>query len=476
MSSDQVIKPTVTVINPTVTVINPTVTVIMGTNTLMNPTLSILTPTIPRRSAELVRLRKSIEDSLIHSGVDPQQVEHCILGDDEKVCSIGEKRNQLMDMARGKYIAFVDDDDVVTPEYIGRILEAAALDPDVITFKQHATINGVHAIVEFKLGNPNDAFPGDGTVRRNAWHLCAWRKTVAIKSRFPHTSYWEDLNWAKPLWQLRNLREQHIPETLYIYRHDSATTSVGPPKPPIRKHVINPTVTVIMDTVGGHQDQIGDTIKSFLAQDYPFCRLLIFNRHPSPLIIKGLSDEARMRIEIINEQDTYLRPVYQHMANMKAIRTDCWTILDDDDLLEPDHISQLVGFWNTCVDRTADPLSISSMNYMVHYEDSTHPMHFRGWAVTLFERLKPDEVDLCFKLFPPDIMCGSDTWIAGCSYFDRRDFNGKPTYHWDRKGNSHVSQHETNRGDTPVGVFAIIENYWRIKIASRGMTLNPVIL
>lgn len=241
-----------------------------------------------------------------------------------------------------------------------------------------------------------------------------------------------------------------------------------------RTHVINPTVTVIMDTIGGHQDRIAGAIRSFMEQDYPFCKLTIFNRHPSPLIVNGIPDKWRMRLEIINDEDTYLRPVYQHMANLKSVRTDCWTILDDDDTLDPGHISQLVTFWNDCKDRIENPLSVSSMNYTSHYDDKTVPLRFRGWHVTLFETLKPDEVDWCFKLYPPDIITGPDTWIASNSFYDKREFEGLPSYHWDRKGKNHISNHETNRGVTPRDCFANVENYWRIKIAARNSVLEPI--
>jgi len=242
----------------------------------------------------------------------------------------------------------------------------------------------------------------------------------------------------------------------------------------MRAHIINPTATVIMETVGSHPDKIARAIRSFCAQNYPFCKLVIFNRHPSPLIVRGIPESLLSRVEIINEEDVYLRLVYQCMANLKAVKTDSWTVLDDDDEIDPCHISQLVAHWNKCTDRTASPLQVCGMNYLLHYETETKPLRFKGWHVSLFERLTPAEVDLCFSLFPKDAINGRDMWIAGNTYFDRREFDGKPTYHWDRKGENHVSRHETNRGATDRERFAIAENYWRLKIAARDSVLQPV--
>lgn len=241
-----------------------------------------------------------------------------------------------------------------------------------------------------------------------------------------------------------------------------------------RRHIHNPTITVIMDTIGGRQDRIAGAIRSFIAQDYPFARLLIINRHPAPLVIHGIPDSHRLRIEVVHEDDTHLRPVYQHIANLKMVRTDCWTILDDDDTLDPGHLTQLAEKWNACTDRTDAPLQVCGLNYTVHYADRTENLRFRGWAVSLFERLTPAEVDLCFRLFPPDIVLGSDTWIAWNTYFDKREFEGKPTYHWDRTGDTHVSQHETNPGDTPERRFASAARYWRIKLDARAKVMPPV--
>jgi hypothetical protein len=242
----------------------------------------------------------------------------------------------------------------------------------------------------------------------------------------------------------------------------------------MRTHVQNPTVTVIMETVGGHPDKIARAIRSFMAQDYPLARLLIINRHPTPLRLLNVPDSHRLRTEVVNDEDTYLRPVYQHVANLKMVRTDCWTILDDDDWIDPQHITQMVAAWNRVNERNEFPLSVCGQNYTAHYADHTKKISYHGWQVTLFETLTPAEVDLCFKLFTPDVVVGSDLWIAGNSYFDRRDFDGQPSYHWDRIGDAHISAHETNRGVTPAEQFATAANYWRLKLAARAKPLLPV--
>lgn len=177
--------------------------------------LSILTPAIPERFGRLEALCAELTRQ-----IGDLPVEHLVLLDNCRR-SIGRKRDALLRAARGRYVAFVDDDDTVTTNYIGEILSATAKNPDVITFRQAAIVDGVRSEIEFRLGNPNEPFQPDGTTKRNAWHVCAWRTALAISSGFPDNNYGEDWAYAAPLCALPNLKEIHIPDVLHYYTFDS---------------------------------------------------------------------------------------------------------------------------------------------------------------------------------------------------------------------------------------------------------------
>lgn len=196
------------------------------------PILSILTPAVPSRMLLAWQL---VSDLTAQIGGQP--VEHLLFVDNRRR-SVGAKRDALLRAARGQYVAFVDDDDTVSPHYVARLLEAAATKPDVITFRQEASVNGVVGCVHFRLGQPNEPFrPAPAITGRNAWHTCAWRRSLAVQSRFPDISYGEDWAWAAPLCALPDLREVHIPAILHHYRHSSDTTLAPPqahsPRPPL---------------------------------------------------------------------------------------------------------------------------------------------------------------------------------------------------------------------------------------------------
>lgn len=180
--------------------------------------LSILTPAIISRLYTFKLLAEEIEKQI---GNLP--VEHLVFIDNKRR-SVGLKRDALLRAARGKYVAYVDDDDWIRPDYVRSIVEAAESNPDVITFNQLATINNLSGIVEFKLGNPNDPVNPGGTTKRNAWHVCAWRRTLAMCSHFPDLSYFEDWQFASKLCALPGLTEVHIDRVLHEYRYNSKTS------------------------------------------------------------------------------------------------------------------------------------------------------------------------------------------------------------------------------------------------------------
>lgn len=188
----------------------------------MKTILSILTPAVPKRMLQIAELCEKLADQI---GGLP--VEHLVLIDNKRR-TVGEKRDSLLRASRGQYVAFVDDDDDISPSYVASMLKAAESNPDVITFRQAVEYNEHRGEVEFKLGNPNEPFKPNATTKRNAWHICAWRRSLAIMSQFPKSNYGEDWEFAKMLCALPDLREVHIPEILHTYRHSAATTEAPP--------------------------------------------------------------------------------------------------------------------------------------------------------------------------------------------------------------------------------------------------------
>jgi len=186
----------------------------------MTPLLSILVAGTPSRVESFaLPLIRRLEAQAV--GL-PVEILYLL---DNKMRSVGGKRQALLDIARGDYVAFCDDDDAVEHDYIREILGAINLSrPDVVTFDQLADIGGYIGIVHCRLGQAEECFaPSPHVTPRDAWHFHAWRRSLAQCCKFPDLMDGEDYAWAK---QARTLAksEVHLDKVLHRYTFRPALT------------------------------------------------------------------------------------------------------------------------------------------------------------------------------------------------------------------------------------------------------------
>ena len=195
---------------------------------------SILVPTIPVRWSLLQLLTINL-----HRQIDDKPIELLVFGDNKKR-SVGSKRNALLDMARGKYLSFIDDDDEVSENYISEILDRIYMfmeghTADVICFKQKCihVANGYEEDCTYSLkysyqsGKFYDPGTGEPT-NKGYWmglpaHTMVWKSDIAKQGRFPDKNYGEDVGWVQQVCKLAKTEVQ-IKEELYIYKFSEKTT------------------------------------------------------------------------------------------------------------------------------------------------------------------------------------------------------------------------------------------------------------
>jgi glycosyltransferase involved in cell wall biosynthesis len=181
----------------------------------MKKRLSILVPTLDARANELSRLLSLLNPQLTEA------VEVLTERDDGQR-SIGSKRNALLDRASGEYICFVDDDDMVSSDYVAKILQATETKPDcvgmhLLHFRDQELIGFTYHSLKYASWHQSvDQSMGYVRFYRCPNHLNPVRKKHVMKCRFPDSSLAEDRVYSLRLRE--HLRtEEYIPEPIYYY-------------------------------------------------------------------------------------------------------------------------------------------------------------------------------------------------------------------------------------------------------------------
>jgi glycosyltransferase involved in cell wall biosynthesis len=179
----------------------------------MTATLSILICTLPERTSKLRRLLNVLQPQV---DAFSDRVGYRI-NDAGRNMPTGTKRNQLIAMTQSDYFVFIDDDDVIMPNYVKRIVHAMDLYPDVITFRGWMTTNGTdRRNWTIKLGSKYEE--RDGHYYRWPNHIVPMRREAIKDVRFPDIWVQEDYQWSKRIHDLKLLKtEIHIDQELYHY-------------------------------------------------------------------------------------------------------------------------------------------------------------------------------------------------------------------------------------------------------------------
>tara|TARA_R110002110_G_C13451857_1_gene717143 strand:- start:1891 stop:2436 length:546 start_codon:yes stop_codon:yes gene_type:complete len=153
---------------------------------------------------------------------------------DNKSFGISEKRNELLKLARGSHLAWIDDDDDVADNYVDRLTETIEKNPDVdvISFNQICYLEGIEARVFAKMGNPHEDVVLSNTdptrykdTLRPPYHWCVWKTSLAQSEDFksdvliPGSDVGEDIDWLNRLYPKVKNSIYLDKDVLHIYRY-----------------------------------------------------------------------------------------------------------------------------------------------------------------------------------------------------------------------------------------------------------------
>lgn len=162
--------------------------------------------------------RKKFLDKLLHR-LRPQLTDdvEIIVNDEGKKWTTGYKRNFLLKQAKGKYIVFVDDDDMVSYDYVKKILKGIEDEPDccgiegIVTFNGERAANFVHSKRYGQRWTRRK-----GVFYRPPNHLNPVRRSLARKAGFPNIVKREDRAYSDKLYPMLK-KETLINGPIYYY-------------------------------------------------------------------------------------------------------------------------------------------------------------------------------------------------------------------------------------------------------------------
>jgi hypothetical protein len=158
-----------------------------------SPTLSILICHLENRADLLNRLMDRLR---------PQTSQHNIpilWNTDNGQMPTGTKRNLLLDRAPlyTDYVVFIDDDDLVSDDYVAKIMAALESRPDCVGIEGEYSRDGG----DFRLFKHSrefaDWYESAGVIYRTPNHLNPMRRELAVSARFPDATLGEDFVFSQ---------------------------------------------------------------------------------------------------------------------------------------------------------------------------------------------------------------------------------------------------------------------------------------
>jgi glycosyltransferase involved in cell wall biosynthesis len=175
----------------------------------MSKRLSILTATMHERNGIFRNLAK-----VLKAQATPEVEMLAVSDNGEK--TIGQKRNELLEAAKGDYVVFVDDDDMVSPFYIYGIFQAIKDNPDCVGIEGIITQRGIGPKKFVHSLKYDHWFEKDEIYYRYPNHLNPIKREIALECKFPDLSHGEDKEFSDKI--LKHLKtEVFINGPIYYY-------------------------------------------------------------------------------------------------------------------------------------------------------------------------------------------------------------------------------------------------------------------
>jgi hypothetical protein len=257
---------------------------------------------------------------------EAQQSVEILMLTDNKQMMLGHKRNVMVDMAQGRYVVFVDDDDRLEPDYLASLLDATVSDADVITFLVSVTLNGGKPkLCRYSRDFKSDRNPA-GRYERMPNHICAVKREIARQVSFPNIAYGEDSGYSKLLQPLLQ-SEHHIPRVLYHYDYNIETTEAQEHRrAALRRRDEKPIVDVVIIS-----DARTPALANMTQEAINTCLAGANSLPVNIIVVEGHPSISYQHAKMLSQTGDFN---YNHYANQGAVAgTAPWIMVANNDLI-----------------------------------------------------------------------------------------------------------------------------------------------
>lgn len=178
-------------------------------NTAKTPILSLLVCTLQSRMQLFDNLKRVL------SYQSPPEVEMLVCMDKGEN-TIGKKRNDLLHTAKGEYVCYLDDDDMISPYYVSSILSALESKPDCVGIKGVIVCNKIAPKTFIHSLEYAEWFEKNGIYYRCPNHLNPVKRDIALTVGFPSKNSGEDRDYSFGL-RGKLKTEVMIEDPIYYY-------------------------------------------------------------------------------------------------------------------------------------------------------------------------------------------------------------------------------------------------------------------
>ena len=281
---------------------------------------------------------------------------------DNKFMTVGRKRNSLLNMATGRYVVFVDDDDILEDDYVSQLVAATKSDCDVICFDLMRYVSGaqdriVHYSKSF-LRDSNEAT----CYKRIPNHIMCFRRSLALSVPYADMTFGEDSNWAQRILPLIKTEHQ-IGKVLYRYMYNSATSEATAATQAVVLGRQKKQIDVVIPSLSKPElrNMIRECIRSLRASE-PNIKFNVIMVESGPEVVELGQDETVMfDLPSFNFNHALLQGIARCSSK--------WIVLANNDLVfHADWMSELLRF----AEKNPKIGSYSPWN------PRSHPAHFKN--------------------------------------------------------------------------------------------------